>query len=309
MRTNSFHADVDELTLDLARLRIAFVNVYFVGTAESWTLVDAALALGASRIVKAAAERFGEYSRPQAIVLTHAHFDHVGALEALLDRWSVPVYAHHMELPYVTGRADYPRPDPTVGRGLLARMSPLFPQRGIDVSGRVHALPRDGSVPGLDGWQWVATPGHSPGHISLFRSSDRALIAGDAVTTTRQESAFSVLTQRRELNGPPAYFTIDWDAARRSVATLAWLEPRLIATGHGQPLRGHVAGRDLARLALEFDVRARPRHGRYVDQAAVVDGDGFVVAAPSVPALAVPWGTVAGVAATAAAVTWLAKRR
>jgi len=69
----------------------------------------------------------------------------------------------------------------------------------------LHELPRDGSVSGMPGWRWIATPGH----VSLFRESDRTLVAGDAVTTTRQESVFSIVTQRQGLNGPPAYFTID----------------------------------------------------------------------------------------------------
>src|SRR5689334_11455244 len=229
---------IEDLTTDVARLRIGFVNVYFVGTpgaagATPWALVDAGLAMGAAQILSIAADRFGQERRPAAIVLTHGHFDHVGALEPLLGVWDVAVYAHTLELPFLTGRSDYPPPDPTVGGGLMARLSPLFPERGIDLGDRVQALPTSGDVPGLPGWHWVHTPGHAPGHVSFFRDADRALIAGDAVTTTRQESAFSVLTQKQELNGPPAYFTIDWEKAHRSVATLASLKPTLIATGHG----------------------------------------------------------------------------
>ena len=308
---------VEELARNIARLRIAFVNIYFVGTPGTrsrnvgtpWVLVDAALSLGASRILDAAAQRFGRDARPSAIVLTHAHFDHVGALTTLLDEWQqVPVYAHHMEMPYLTGRANYPPPEPTVGRGLMARMSPLFPERGIDISGRVHELPRDHTVAGMPGWRWVPTPGHSPGHVSFFRDNDRALIAGDAVTTTRQESVFAVTTQKRELNGPPKYFTIDWDAARRSVATLASLKPRLLATGHGEPMSGESTASALDRLALDFDRFARPRRGRYAARAAVVDRDGFVVAAPPVPTTAIRWSALAGAAAGAVAATWLARR-
>ena len=204
---------VEELTGDLARLRIAFVNVYFAGTphaggATPWALVDAGLSLGAAQILDVAANRFGPDARPAAIILTHGHFDHVGALEALVGVWDVPVYAHTLELPFLTGRADYPPPDPTVGGGLMARISPAFPERGIDLGTRVRALPPNGDVPGMPGWRWIHTPGHAPGHVSLFRAADRALIAGDAVVTTRQESVFAVMTQMQELNGPPKYFTI-----------------------------------------------------------------------------------------------------
>jgi DNA-binding CsgD family transcriptional regulator len=68
-------------------------------------------------IVKAAARRFGADARPAAIVLTHGHFNHVGALEALAERWRCSVYAHPLELPYITGCASYPPMDPSVGGG------------------------------------------------------------------------------------------------------------------------------------------------------------------------------------------------
>ena len=300
---------MEVLTSDLARLRIAFANVYFAGEPGSpWVLVDAGLSLGAAQILEVAAGRFGRDARPAAIILTHGHFDHVGALSPLLGVWDVPVYAHALELPYLTGRADYPPPDPTVGRGLVARLSPLFPEKGIDLGDRMSALNEPGEVPGMPGWRWVHTPGHSPGHISLFRTSDRALIAGDAITTTRQESVFAVLTQRQELNGPPAYFTIDWDRARRSVETLALLKPRVIASGHGHPMRGENVPGELAKLAREFNQRARPRRGRYVNQPAVTDEQGVIALPPPVRSGGVRWGMLSGVAATAFAGTWLVRR-
>jgi glyoxylase-like metal-dependent hydrolase (beta-lactamase superfamily II) len=309
---------VEELTPDLARLRIAFVNVYLVGqpnpggatpdTAARWALVDAGLAMGTAEILSVAATRFGENARPSAIILTHGHFDHVGALEALLGVWDVPVYAHALELPFLTGRADYPPPDPTVGRGLMARLSPMFPERGIDLGDRVRALPGDGEVPGLPGWRWIATPGHAPGHVSLFRDADRVLIAGDAVTTTRQESVFSVLTQRQEMSGPPAYFTIDWEKARRSVETLAQLKPDLLATGHGEPMRGADAAEELAVLARDFDRRAKPARGRYVNEPAITNEYGVVALPPKQRSAGVRWGMLSGVAAAAVAGTWAYRR-
>jgi glyoxylase-like metal-dependent hydrolase (beta-lactamase superfamily II) len=304
--------DIEELTPDLARLRIAFVNVYFLGrpagTTSQWILVDAGLAMGAAQILRVAAARFGADTRPEAIVLTHGHFDHVGALEPLLAVWDVPVYAHTLELPFLTGRADYPPPDPTVGRGLMARLSPLFPERGIDLGDRVRPLPPDGSVPAAPGWQWIHTPGHSPGHVSLFRPADGTLVAGDAVTTTRQESAFAVLTQREELNGPPAYFTIDWRKAHRSALALAALRPSLLATGHGAPMGGPAMTTSLATLARDFETRARPRRGRYVQAPAVTDERGVIALPPPPRSRGIRWGALSGVAAAAFAGTWLIRR-
>jgi glyoxylase-like metal-dependent hydrolase (beta-lactamase superfamily II) len=309
---------IEEVAPDVARLRVAFVNCFFLGTprkhasaldATPWVLIDTALSIGAARILEVAAERFGSESRPAAIVLTHGHFDHVGALEALLGIWNVPVYAHPLELPFLTGRADYPPPDPLVGKGgLMARMSPMFPDRGIDVTPAVKPLLSNGDVPGAPGWRWVHTPGHTPGHVSFFRATDRLLIAGDAVTTTKQESAMAVVTQKSELHGPPAYFTIDWDASHRSVATLASLKPVTLVSGHGPSMRGEDMPERLADLAREFDARERPRRGRYVRESAIANEDGIVYIPPPVRNGGVPWAAVSGVAAAAVAGTWLVRR-
>ena len=114
----------------------------------------------------------------------------------------------------------------------------LSSKRPIDLGRHVHELPADGSVPGAPGWRWIPTPGHSPGHVSLVRDSDRTVVAGDAFTTTKQESLVAALTQRAEIHGPPMYFTPDWDVARASVKHLAEYAPSAAITGHGPPLRG-----------------------------------------------------------------------
>lgn len=307
---------LEEVAPDAARLRVGFVNCFFVGEPRQaehphdstpWALVDAALSLGAARILEVAAERFGADTRPAAIILTHGHFDHVGALQALLRIWDVPVYAHPLELPFLTGRADYPPPDSTVGRGPAPRASPAVPERGIDIGRSVKALPSGGDVPGMPGWQWVHTPGHAPGHVSLFRAADRTLLAGDAICTTKPESVYSAAPQKPELSGPPASCTIDWDAAHRSVATLAALKPATIAAGHGPTLRGEGLARRTEELARDFDARARPRRGRYVRDPVIANEDGVVYVPP--PARrGVPWATVSGVAAAAVAGTWLVRR-
>jgi len=254
---------LDSIAAGVVGLRILFVNVFAVAGETGWTLIDAGLKGSAGRITRWAAEHFRE-APPQAIVLTHAHFDHVGAIDDLLESWRVPVYAHREELPYITGERSYPSPDPSVGGGVMARMASLYPRGPIDLGARVRELPMDGSIPSLPGWRWVHSPGHTAGHVSLFRDADRTLIVGDAFCTTKQESFFAVATQRPELHGPPAYFTTDWDAARDSVRRLASLEPAFIAPGHGQPMAGVHAMRSLGELSERFDEVARPEHGRYV---------------------------------------------
>ena len=100
---------------DVAYQRLAIVNVAFVGTRSaddgggSWVLVDAGVPGMAGRIRHAAEKHFGVDKPPVAIVLTHGHFDHVGSLEALLEEWDVPVYAHADEIPYLNGTKRIPR--------------------------------------------------------------------------------------------------------------------------------------------------------------------------------------------------------
>src|SRR5581483_3171047 len=259
---------IEQLPPDIERIHILLVNAYLVSGDSGWVLIDAGLPFSAWQIVHAAERRFGPVAKPRAIILTHGHFDHVGALRDLLRRWDVPVYAHELEMPYLTGRSDYPPPDPTVGGGMMARLSPLYPKHAYDFRPRMRELPADGTVPGMEGWRWIYTPGHSPGHVSLFRDTDRTLIAGDAFVTQKQESFAAVMTNAQHVHGPPMYFTPDWMSAKHSVQKLAALEPRIAATGHGIPMSGDVMMAQLTALALHFEQLGMPAHGRYVNQPA-----------------------------------------
>jgi glyoxylase-like metal-dependent hydrolase (beta-lactamase superfamily II) len=259
---------LDDIAPGVKGVRLLFVNVYAVSNpGGGWTLIDTGIPFSAGKIKGWAESHFGKGTKPNAIILTHGHFDHVGAVKTLLEDWNVPVYAHTAEFPYLTGHQKYPPPDPGVGGGLMAVMSPLFPRTSADLSGRVQPLPADGSVPTLPGWQYFHTPGHATGHISLFRPEDKVLIAGDAFCTTKQESFMAVAKQKPELHGPPAYYTPDWDAARASVQMLAKLCPRTIAPGHGLPMCGDEVPDQLQRLAVNFDHIAMPQHGKYVREA------------------------------------------
>ncbi|BDH61710.1 MBL fold metallo-hydrolase [Lysinibacillus sp. PLM2] len=255
-----------EITSDIFVLTIQVVNVCFVGDKKDWTLIDAGMPKSADTIIQEAENRFGPNARPNAIVLTHGHFDHVGAVIELIKHWNVPVYAHELEIPYLTGQKKYPEADTSVEGGLVARMSFYFPNDPIHLGSHVQPLPKDGTIPGLSGWKWIPTPGHSPGHVSLFRENDRALIVGDAFVTVKQESLFKVLVQEKEISGPPRYFTINWNQARESVQKLSYLNPTIAVTGHGIPMAGEELKENLAKLAKEFDEIAKPKYGRYIHE-------------------------------------------
>lgn len=259
-----------------------FVNYYMIQdqTSGAWALVDAGLKWSAPKIRKMAEELFGEGTRPAAIILTHGHFDHVGALAKLSEEWNVPVYAHSLEVPYLTGQSSYPPPDPTVGGGLMSAMSWMYPKGPINVQDYIRTLPNDNSIPEMPEWKYIHTPGHAPGHISLFRESDRVLIAGDAFVTTKAESATYALSGMKHLSGPPKYFTCNWASAELSVIKLAALDPETAATGHGKSMCGEELRGALKHLSTHFKTVALPAEGRYVNEPAVTNEQGVIFLPP-----------------------------
>lgn len=277
---------------DVGWLPISFVNVYFIGEAgRPWVLVDTGLPGFASQIIAAAEARFGAGARPEAIVLTHGHFDHAGNAMKLAEHWDVPIYAHPLELPYVTARSSYPPPDPTIG-GAIGFLSRFMPSGAYDFGRRVQEL-RENQLPGLADWEWLATPGHSPGQIALFRRSDRVLLAGDAFATVDMESWTGLLSGTQKLSRAGAPFNCDWQATVASVRLLSELSPSVAGCGHGVP----VCDSELPARLRAFAARFRPpRRGRYVRRAAATNEQG-IVSLPRAPFDPVPFATAASLIA------------
>lgn len=196
--------------------RLASFNCFFVDEPDGLTLIDTNLPGSAPRILSAARQ----IGRPiRRIVLTHAHGDHIGSLDAL-----------HAALPdaevLISGRdARLLRGDHTLDshepqtrlRGDL-RVARTSPTRLLTDGDRVGHL------------QVVATPGHTPGHIALLDSRDGSLIAGD---TYQSRAGLGVASDLKPLFPFPALAT--WDAAltRQSAERLVTLGPTRLATGHG----------------------------------------------------------------------------
>ncbi len=259
-------------------MRILFVNVYIIanrrGFPKGWVLVDAGVQGSANRIIAMAESIFGAGTKPSAIVLTHAHSDHTGGLEELLEHWHVPVYAHDLEAPYLTGKSSYPPADPTVGEGVMSLMSVFFRKKPLDIGNALHIIDMENGVPELPEWKVIHTPGHTPGHISLFLPLNTTLIAGDAFVTTKPESAIYALGNIKKMSGPPRYMTTDWAAAEESVRKLSDLQPRIAATGHGPVMRGRELQEQLKRLADDFRKLAVPNGGRYAEHPVYANDEG-----------------------------------
>jgi len=251
-----------EVIADVAYYTNQIVNLIMVGTpGSSWILVDAGMPKSGNEIIKVAEERFGANNPPAAIILTHGHFDHVGSIVALLNKWPVPVYVHHMEVPFLTGELAYNEPDTTVKGGMLAKISSLYPNELIDITEALQLLPNDGTVPALPEWKWIHVPGHTPGQIALFRERDRLLISADAVITVQQDSLYRVFKQKDEVCGPPVYFTTDWTAAFESAKRLAALIPNIMISGNGTAMQGVALKEGLQYLIENWKEIAVPEHG------------------------------------------------
>jgi glyoxylase-like metal-dependent hydrolase (beta-lactamase superfamily II) len=221
-------------------------NVYFVRSGSSWALVDAGWEQDAARIQAAARALLGHAAVPSAILLTHVHPDHSGSARVVAEAWGCPVLVHPAEVAIASG--DFGAMGRFAGpldrwvilpamRAIGARRRSAALERGSLV-GLVRELEPDGVIPGLDDWRWVATPGHTPGHVSFVRPADRVVLTGDALVTLRVNTLSGLVRGRQGLSAPPWYTTWDGRTASASIATIAGLEPSVIGGGHGHPLTG-----------------------------------------------------------------------
>lgn len=274
---------MQEFASGVMRLPILFVNTYFVDIENGWVLIDSGLPGAAGKIKSAAAARYGS-TPPRAIVLTHGHFDHASSARALAEEWSVPIYAHALEIPYLSGQSDYPPHDPTVG-GAIAFLSRAMPDKGLNLGEHLRALPDENEggeieIAELPGWKIFFTPGHAPGHVSLFREAGRVLLAGDAFATEDMDSWIGIATQKPQLARAGSPYNCDWQATEKSVQRLAALEPAAIGCGHGAPQSGAHLPADLHAFAATFSA---PAHGRYIPEPACTNESGVVSVPPPAP--------------------------
>lgn len=158
-----------------------------------------------------------------AHALTHAHPDHQGASRAVCETYDVPYWvpehdAEAAERPELIGERQPSNP-----------VAQFFAKTMTGPGHRVDRRLREGDE--VAGFRVLDTPGHSAGHVSYWRESDRTLILGDVLNN------MDVMTGIPGLREPKPYLTPDPQTNRRSAKRLGKLEPALVLFGHGAPLR------------------------------------------------------------------------
>jgi glyoxylase-like metal-dependent hydrolase (beta-lactamase superfamily II) len=208
MRTTPITENLIQLT------RSGFVNAYLVREDDGFTLVDTTLRGGAGELIAAARLAGGDIRR---IVLTHGHGDHVGSLDALKDATGVDVYMPEIDARIHAGETPYE-----------GKLKGGWPKIKTVPDVRINPGDRVGSL------EVVGSPGHTPGHVALLDTRDRALIAGDAYATFGGVSTPERMYWRFPL---VAFATWDRVKAGESARALRLLEPSLLAAGHGKVVK------------------------------------------------------------------------
>jgi len=259
-----------EIASDVYRLEVgnsfSRSNVFFIRSGASWVLIDAASVNSGRLIRKTAESLFGVNARPASILLTHNHPDHAGSVLELLHFWDCPVYVHPDELPYsaITDLFTVKKYANPLDRWIILPLFHLMPRQKVEsmlskssLKGVVQGFDPEVAVPSLPDWKCIPTPGHTPGHVAFYRPSDRLLISGDAVVTVDLNSLWGILLwglriNKQRVSKPPGYSTWNKRSSKESVAVLASLKPRVLASGHGVPMTGDSVTSGLRILAGKF---------------------------------------------------------
>ncbi|MDO7906734.1 MBL fold metallo-hydrolase [Paenibacillus sp. JX-17] len=222
--------------------RLFPVNVYLVEENDGLTLIDAGMPFSLKGILEFARQS----GKPiQRLVLTHAHGDHVGALDGL--KAALPdanVYISRRDACLLAGDGSLLPGEPqTPVKGSLPRGIITQPDTLLEDGDRIGSL------------QAVATPGHTPGHMAYLDTRSGVLIAGDAFQLRGGAAVSGIL---RPLFPFPAMATWNAPIALTSAKRLAALHPSVLAVGHGSllPEPGAVMNKAIAQAERKLKAGA-----------------------------------------------------
>ena len=223
----------------LHRLGSDLINFYLVEDATGLTVVDAGVPAFYDELEACLTDNGRTWDDVKALVLTHAHFDHVGFAERVRSEHGIPVHVHAADetlahtqkaprdgsiVPYLRypsawrligamARAGLP------GRLKIAEVTTFGDGDRLDVPGRPRV---------------IHAPGHTPGCVALHFEGHQALLVGDVLCSRNP------LTGRKGIQVAPAAFAVDAAQALASIDRLEGVEVAVMGFGHGDPWRGGV---------------------------------------------------------------------
>ncbi|MDQ0891650.1 glyoxylase-like metal-dependent hydrolase (beta-lactamase superfamily II) [Paenibacillus sp. V4I9] len=218
------------------------VNCYLVEEENELTLIDAALPFSVKGILQAAEQIGKPITR---IVLTHAHGDHIGALDGLKKALpNVKVYISRRDAKLLTGSKELEVGEPN---------SPIKGDVPKSVQTKPDVLLEDGDLVGS--LQVVSAPGHTPGMMAFLDVRSRALIAGDSFQVRGGAAVSGVMKFWFPF---PAMATWNKEVSLESARKLRQLEPSLLAVGHGRMIEQPIPTMDriLEEAAKKFHTDA-----------------------------------------------------
>lgn len=206
------------------------VNCYLVEEERELTLIDAALSFSMKGILKAAKEIRKPITK---IILTHAHEDHVGALDKLKEELpEVPVYISVRDNRLMNGDFSLD------GHEHQAPIKGGVPKK---LKTRANILLKEGDLVGS--LAAIESPGHTPGSMSFYDTRTQALIAGDAFQT---RGGMAVAGDIKPWFPFPAFGTWSKETALASAKKLAGYKPSILAVGHGELVENPSGAMELA---------------------------------------------------------------
>ncbi|HKO37100.1 MAG TPA: MBL fold metallo-hydrolase [Solirubrobacterales bacterium] len=226
---------------DIHRIEDASVNWYLIEAESGLTIVDAGVPRSWDSLQRVLGEIGRDASEIRALVLTHAHFDHIGFAERARAELKVPVLVHENDVPLARKPLQYTH-ERARSRYLLTKPRGLPHVLGFLATRAFWPPPvrepqpfsgGELDVPGSP--RVVFAPGHTVGHCALYFPDRDAVIAGDAIV---------MLDPYTGAKGPrivAGAATADSHWALRSLDALAAVDAGTVLTGHGEPWRGGTA--------------------------------------------------------------------
>lgn len=206
-------------------------NTYILADADGLTVIDAGLPRSEKKILAYVASLGRSARDVKRIIITHADLDHFGGLAALQKATGAHTYSSQIEAEAMAKGESSRQISPSgfsLRRIVFSILSPFIKATPFQVD---EILTEGQTLPILGGLQVLETPGHTPGHLSLFVPSAQILFCGD-----------SIVADQNGLQGSRPGITWNENQARASERKQAQLGAQIVCSGHG-PVVKEAAGK------------------------------------------------------------------